>query len=282
MIDIEVKKFYSSVKDPSWPDVHTYLDYCRLPANIKNECNVLHQFQSRKEEICQADHWIKPTLAICVYENLAYVPVPKCAQCYYGTVFNNLGWKKVMLSDVDIENTTFFGTMMHPLQRRLKGITEWLVDSYRIGELEMSTANPWMQVLRDVNWSQLKSDIKTTHFKNMLKSLTVGDSSSMPYTTMFGSLLNKVNWIPMDTMTSDQAKISMMKLFNLHGHSIQLPLGDQHIHVSSANQLEIFEIIKSIFYNNPEQHYNLYKFYGNDLKFYYNLLDNFSPDWQHL
>jgi hypothetical protein len=282
MLDVEIIKFYDSVKDPTWPDIFSYTDSQQLPNFIKQECDQLHRFQSRKEQICSADYWIDITADVCVYKNLAFVPVGKCGLFYHTGLFGQMGWKKTPLRDVDVENTNFFGIVMHPLQRRLKGITQWLLECYRKNERTVHPDNPWVTSPAVVDWEQLNTDLENKYIRQLISTVQIGDRHSTSYHLSFGEFLNKVNWIPLDTLTDDQVKISMMSFFNRNGHTIQLPLNDQRRHVSGVDQLRIFNLVKQEFYNNPDNLISFYKIYGNDLKFYYNLVDNFSPDWQHL
>jgi hypothetical protein len=282
MIDLEIISFYNSVKDPSWPDIASYHEYQQLPTHIKNECDNLHNFQLRKNDLCNSDYWINQWLYVCVYKNLAYVPIPKCACTFYGTMFHNMGWKTVRLKDVDIENTKFFSLAMHPLERRHKGIAEWIVKSYYDHDCSLPKSNIWESESVEVNWKQLFSDINTKYFKKLLATTGFGDMHSFPYFLMLGSLRDKINWIPMDTLSRTETQLSLMNFFKLHGHDIQLPLNAEPLHVSDKNQLQVYNIVKEIFNNDSEAIYQFYGIYADDLKFYYNLIDNFSPDWQHI
>jgi hypothetical protein len=193
-----------------------------------------------------------------------------------------MGWKTVKLIDVDIENTKFFGLIMHPLERRHKGITEWIVKSYYENTPQPLGTNPWLSAPSEINWLQLQTDINTKYFQKLLATTGFGDIHSFPYYLMFGSLLDKINWIPMDTLSKNETQISIMNFFNLHGHDIQLPLDVVPLHVSEKNQLQVYNIVKEIFNNDSNAIYQFYALYGNDLKLYYNLLDNFTLDWQNI
>lgn len=282
MLDPEIVKFYNNVRDNTWPDIKSYADYLQLPTTIKNECVAVHHFENQKNQICNLDYWVQLTGSVCVFEDLAFVPVQKCAYFYNTTIFSNLGWQKVPLQDVDIQNTKFFGTVVHPLQRRLKGLTQWLVECYRTEDVHALESNPWVIAPTNVDWLQLKTDLSSGYLKKIIQTVGIGDTHSMPYSTMFGNLMSSVNWIPMDQYTDNEVKIIMMEFFKLHGHDIQLPLNDSRLHVSGPEQNEIFDLVKTEFYSDPTNLYSFYKIYSNDLKFYYNLLDNFTPDWQHL
>lgn len=280
MLDVEIVKLYNNIKDPAWPMIQSYAEFQQLPDFIKTECDNLHQFQVYKELICDHNHRVRSSTSVCVYKNLAFVPIAKCAYVYHTTMFNNLGWKKIKLDELDLDNTKFFGLVMHPLRRRLKGLTEWIVQSYAIDNPVESPTNPWTSSKSVIDWAQLKADTNTKYFKNLVGSVNIGDLHSEPYSTMFGDFLQKVNWIPMDIMSSDQVKSSMMKFFNLHGHSIELPLNDRHLHVSSPDQLEIFNWVNKICNSQSVQQLNFHKFYNHDLKFYYDLVSKFDPNWQ--
>jgi hypothetical protein len=282
MLDSEVVKFYNDVKDKDWPSIESYADYLRLPDLIKDECNELHDFENRKNQICNHDYWLNHTGYVCVYKDLAFVPVQKCAYFYNTTLFTNLGWKKVPLVDVDIQNTKFFGTIVHPLQRRLKGLTQWLIECYSTEDVQLLESNPWILAPMTIDWEQLKTDLSARYLKKLIQTVAVGDIHSTPYSTMFGSVLDQIHWIPMDQYTDNEVKMIMMNFFKLHGHNIQLPLDDQRLHVSGSEKTDIFNFIENEFHSAPENIYTFYKFYSNDLKFYYNLINNFTPDWQHI
>lgn len=280
-MDKEIVNFYNSVKDPSWPDVNNYVDFCRLPAEIKNECNDIHGFQQRKNQIVDHEHWIQQLESACVYKNLAYIPITKCAYTYYTTVLTNLGWEKVPLNEIDMSSTKFFGTMIHPRTRWLKGIVEWLEIAYTSKGSTKPSIRPWSNPdfwTGPTNWEQLKSDLNSTAFQRLLTTLNVGDIHSMPYYVQFGNLLNNSTWIPMDLFADNEVKIKMMNFFKLHGHNISLPFNDQRLHQSPPEKLEIFNIIKTLLDNNQNQNqlYSFYKLYANDLKFYYNLVEQYT------
>jgi len=275
MLDIEIIRFYNSLKDPSWPEIQNYNDYCLLPDYIKEECKDLHQFLDHKKNICDIDYWVEHcNISVYVHKNLAYVPVPKCASTYYSSLFANLGWKKSYIGDLDRAHTKFFSPIMHPLQRRIKVITQWQVLSYRKDALNLNKPT--------ADWDQLNRDLTTPYFKKLIESVLVGDAHSLPYSSMLGSLIDEINWVPMESLSHLEINQSLTKFFKLHGHNIQLPTNDQPLHTSSNNQLQIFNIVKELIYNNPENFYNFYKLYINDLKLYYSTVENFTPDWQHI
>ena len=140
MSDVFLQEAYNQIKDSAWPDIETYYDFIKLPNGIKSECYRLHDFQSVVNRSEDAEYWRKYSLSGFKFDNLVYVPVSKCASTYYGTLFENLGWKKLPLYNVDFNSVSAFGIIMDPITRYLKGITEWiwtadLLPSY-VGDLE--------------------------------------------------------------------------------------------------------------------------------------------------
>ena len=275
MLDPEFEFFYNSVKDPSWDDVSEYFDFVNLPLTIQDECRSVHGLDHRINEICDPNHWIMESSFVCVRDNLAFVPVTKCAYAYYTSKFTELGWTRKSLKDIDVESTNFFGFMLHPLQRYFKGLTQLVVEIHSDISEKPDSQNPWQHHVQ-TNWQDVQHTMKSKYFVKLLDNIVVGNALSMPYHTMFGNWLKKIHWIPMGRFGDDQLKMHAMEFCRKHGHDLSLPLQDQRIHRSSSMQIEIYEAIKNQFFNNPIQIYNFYKTFGPDLKFFYALLQKFS------
>lgn len=294
MVDIELKKFYDSVKDPSWPNITNYIDFCKLPTNIKNECNTLHNFQQRKKQIEDCNYWQEITFVGYQYKDLMYIPIPKCASTYYINLFNTMGWKKKTISEIDINSVVMFGFVMHPFTRWVKGITEWIASSYYESVPEYHSDESLINTAdirayhratknnnRPVNWGQFSADIQKTNIKNILDTVVIGDVHSIPLSVMFGNLINRVNCIPMDMFSSDDdIKISLMEFFKKHNHTIDIPLNTTRAWRSSEGKLKIATTVEEFYKSSTDRHYHLYKIYATDLKFYHNLVDTFDPSWQ--
>jgi len=268
MIDKEIVKLYNSIKDPTWPCIDSYYDFTKLPDSIKQECKTAHGFDQRKQEICDIDHWIGLGMKVFVKDNLAFVPVQKCASTYYTVIFSKLGWDEVCLNDLD-PGVHIFGVLLHPLQRRAKGISQWIANSHVI-------------VPGHIDWDNIDLLLKQRYFGRLISTVVAVEGHSLPYTTLFGSWLEKINWIPMDYLSDNEIKQSMMNFFQIHGHKIDLPLNDKRIHPSSEQQRNLHKFVMEQLQKDHTTNYLVMKTYSNDLKFYYNLLDNFDPTWSNL
>jgi hypothetical protein len=274
MIDEEITKFYNLIKADQWPTIKNYVDFINLPSHIKQECYADYNLTQRKKDICDRNYWVNLNTTVYVYKNLAFVPVPKCASTHYITIFQNLGWKKTKLVDIDRKTYNFFGVILHPMQRHAKGITELIIYSYRpatTAEYDFTTAD----------YQKLEEDLRIASFRYLISNIYVGDDHSMPYYSMFGDFLHEVNWIPLELLSVDEQACTIKHFCRLHGHDIDIPV-QPIMHKSSQCQLRVYNQINDIFLENKTRNNRLYHLFDYDLKFFYNLLDIFSKEWKHI
>lgn len=283
MIDGDFVNFYNAVKAPAWPAIADYRDYTKLPNYIRHEMNTLHNCQQIVSNMCDRDQRIQHTLNVCVYKNLAFVPLGTCDYIHNTGMFNQLGWNRVRLADVD-PGTVFFGCILHPMTRWIKGIVQWITSAYNSKSAQPLETNPWSPAEVDINWNQLHQDLNNKYFNKLVGSVLVSDVHTMPYEVTLGSLLDKINWIPMDQMSDQEVNSCMMNFFKKQGHTINLPLDGQRFDQSNQYQhkAQLLEHIENLILSKPYQLEHFYKIYNKDLLFYYNLIDKFTPNWQHI
>jgi hypothetical protein len=258
----------------------------------------MHGFRQRRDQIEDCDYWQKITCNVYQHQNLVFVPITKCACTYYMHLFATMGWKKKNISDIDVNSVVMFGLVKHPFTRWVKGIVELLTMSYYTMPVGWDNDSNLPSNVTDaqtyyrasvgdayqIDWQQFSIDIQKDSIKKFLNNVVIGDNHTMPYSAMFGSLINHINWIPMDLLNNDNdIKISIMNLFKKYNHTIDIPLNVPRAWASSADKLKIENIVKDAFESSEtattERLLNLYKIYATDLKFYHNLIDNFDPQW---
>lgn len=265
MVDLELQKFYNNVKDPDWPIINNYSDYVNLPDRIKLECQTQHNIQQRLEEIYNPKYWQQITQFGYQFENLIYVPVPKCAHNYYTRFFRDtLGWKKVDLQNVDTTSSKMFGLIMHPFSRYLKGMTQWF----------------WQAYEQSNSLDQIDSDLNKPHIMKILESTLLGDYHVWPYSFMFGNLLNQIKWIQIDNMSDDDIMKNIISFCAKNNYEITPPTTIKRSNTSSVQKLKIYNTVKSIFYSQHQKLSTLYYLYSEDLRFYQNLIDKSNPTRQ--
>jgi hypothetical protein len=276
MSDLEFKKFYDSVKDPAWPDVSDYRQFLELPKDLQAECRDVHGLQTRLDAICDPDYWINETVEVFAKDDLAFVPIPKCAYTYYRHSFYEAGWQRVRLKDIDRQHTRVFGVLKHPRQRYCKGIAQQLVFQFAINDPVAHDTNPWVSRCGPIDWDALDSVLDSKYFTKFLSSITVGDVHSMPYHLMFGKLLHQVTWIPIDYLGSTQTDSFINNFISTHSQIETLNFNQHRSHESDTKKIQLYEKIKSSFFDTPSRFYSFYKIFGPDLKLYYDLLNQFS------
>lgn len=261
MSDVEFQRFWQSIKRAEWPDVDTYGDFRKLSADIQQEANDRHPIQNMLDIISDPEKWAVHLIAGWKYQDLVYVPVFKCAHTYYSTVFTDMGWQEINIQDIDVDQHKLFGLLMHPLDRWLKGITQWI----------------WMSYKFNSGWDKLQDQLQTPDFQAMIHSVLIGDHHTLPYNLHLGSLLDKIHWIPMEMFDDNGIKLQLMEFFARNGHpEIQLKLNDDRLNQSNPYKLQILDCVKSHYLSNRNRQLFLYSIYAKDLDFYHKLVDKFS------
>jgi len=257
MSDVMLQKFYNDVKDPNWSNIETYNDFCKLPSNVQKECYEQHGLKARLNQIENPDYWHGLITIAWQYENITYVPVCKCASSYYSDLFENTyGWTKIHFNDIDFESTNAFGLVMHPLDRYLKGVAEWL---YRYQILDSYTGN-------------LENDQRLV---NIMGSIQIPDQHCMPLYMQYGKYVDKINWIPMDVMSEQQVTNHIEKFLETHGCNIKLPVDRPKLNSSPPDKLNLYRTIKKLYPSKIEMEL-FYYFFAKDLNFYRTLIQQYS------
>lgn len=276
MSDYYLTKFWNDVKDPSWPDISTWDDWLRVPEAMRRECIEVHDLYKRLADLEDPDHWRPWVIVPYQKDRFVFMNVLKCGSSHYRDFFENrLGWKRLEIASLkELRPYIKFGLMMHPLERYLKGLTQFA----------------WDMGIRD--------DIKV---EQMTISCVMPDSHSLSYHFQFGDLMHDINWIPFKGMTDHETKSCMNRLFHCFGSDMEIPLEHPPQNVTVGTKLKLYQTIcrhwrdrlpptkengRSIDDPVPIQFnlnlYMVYMAFAQDLKFYRDLLGTFKPDWSHL
>lgn len=268
MSDYFLQLFWKQVKDPQWPDVNTWDDFLQINDQIKSECMLVHGLEQRLSEIEDTNYW-----AIRSYgewfrkDRFIFVNVPKCGSTHYFMFFlGHLGWEHFFPTSLDeLDGYVTFGLMMHPLEKYLKGITEFIWAHELAGRIDL---------------------------EKFVTNALMPDLHSIPYFHQFGELMDDIHWIPFQTMKDHQVKSCMNSLFAHYNSTMTIPVDFPRVHESPNEKLAIFNEIKHHWQNRKEPQpsrdkfnnnlYGVYHAFAQDLKFYRKLIENFKSDWSHL
>lgn len=167
------------------------------------------------------------------YKNHVYMPVLKNASSTYIKFFKNSGWETCKVKDIiDDSNLNLFGHIQNPDIRHTKGIAE--------------TLN-----LRNVTELLFLKKVAT------LLSSGIFDLHTFPLDFIYGDLVSKIHWIPMDLKIKDK-EIPSNYLTNLYfqDHSLPFRIPDsERQHVAKDEMKIIQNKVKEIKEKNSEQMY---------------------------
>lgn len=162
-------------------------------------------------------HWIKD---IETYRKgpLVYLRTLKCASTYYSEEFKRNGWIQESFEDINWEKDHVFSFIMDPLDRRIKGLAEFI------------TMYPKTECLLD----------QPSIFWQKLACL---DLHSVPYHLTYHGYVRKIDWIPIDNpnYTSEELVIKLCRY-----HNIDLRLSEQKKHVADEKKKSICQTISAL------------------------------------
>lgn len=259
MSDYFFKNFYDKVKDPSWPEIRTYGDFLRLSPDIVDECRAIHGLDARLKELSDRSYWIKQSFAmqVFVFENVAYLPIQKCASTYYSEIFRDrLRWRSQNLAEIDTSKVKVFSLIMDPMVRRLKGLVETLSLTY------------------DHDHDAVLKSIQQQAFLDFLSQIMITDTHTTPYSLLFEPWFDHVHWIPLDVLPHRRVKEEIENFLLSCGIDIQLP-DMPHRHKSDEKKRKIFDTLEAHFLAHaPSSELGL--LFAKDMELYYKTVNAYA------
>jgi len=151
------------------------------------------------------------------HNRLVYLRTLKCASTFYSSLFESNHWKKQTILDIDWTRDHVFSFIMDPMERRLKGLAEFLVmDSSHQELLEIIKIWPKISYL---------------------------DFHSMPYSIIYKDFYNQIDWIPVD---HPEFKSQDLVKILLRDNNVSLDWMCIDLHRSSEHKQEIYNKIKEL------------------------------------
>ena len=147
---------------------------------------------------------------------VVYIRTLKCASTFYSTLFESNHWQTQTLLDIDWDFDHVFSFIMDPMERRLKGLAEFIMTLDH----------------RDL--------LEVTEFWPMVSYL---DFHSMPYTMTYKNFCNKIDWIPID---HPEFKSEHLVEILLRDNNISLDWSFTESHRSTDRKKEVYNKIKSL------------------------------------
>ena len=153
-----------------------------------------------------------PYIPALRFNNLVYVRNFKCASTFfYENFYATFGWHMIDYNNIDWDNDFVFGHIIDPIERRHKGIAEY------------------------INMMNLSEEfINNKKLQNLLQTTPYLDRHSLLYSLTFGDKCNDIHWIPLSTHQESINRTE--KLLKSQIPNINLADWDYNFdHVSSTN-----------------------------------------------
>lgn len=176
---------------------------------------------------------------------LVYARTLKCGSEFFWRNFRDVGWQEIAWQDINWENNHVFSFIMDPIQRRHKGMAEWVIyNDFR------------EQVMQD------------PAFQRMINSAPSLDEHSACLRDLYGARMVDIDWLP---MTEDHAVAIGLadQLLARAGHApIQWKTSGEHpdygytdyVHSSQEYMEDLYQMIKHLWDSNAVQDSNHYYF----------------------
>ncbi|CAB4137751.1 hypothetical protein UFOVP328_72 [uncultured Caudovirales phage] len=126
---------------------------------------------------------------------LVYVRNLKCASTFFGSSFEKCWrWEPILWRDIDWGTQHVFGHMLDPLERRFKGLAEY-INMHDLGAL-------------------FEKDKK---FQNFVKNAVTLDEHTSSYHDTFGNFVYHIDWIPISDYSHEQVIDFTERLLRQYG-----------------------------------------------------------------
>jgi hypothetical protein len=126
---------------------------------------------------------------------MVYVRNLKCASTFFGSSFEKCWrWEPIRWCSINWETQHVFGHMLDPLERRFKGLAEY------------------------INMHDLSALFETdTRFQNFVKNAVVLDEHTSSYHDTFGNFVYHIDWIPITDYSHEQVISFTERLLRHYG-----------------------------------------------------------------
>ena len=190
---------------------------------------------------------------------MVYVRNLKCASTFFGSSFKNCWrWEPIQWSDIEWKYHHVFGHMLDPLERRIKGIAEY-INLHDLHEL----------FHRDTN------------FQDFVKNAIALDEHSNSYHDTFGNLVYHIDWIPISGYTHEQVIEFTERLMRHYGIRTLKNWDWNNVHLTHPEKKATEQKLKQLcdWQSQPPQTIQWY--FERDIKLYRHLHKKFDTAASH-
>ena len=190
-------------------------------------------------------------------KKIVYIPTLKVASRYFITHLLKHGFVERNQGEIDFEDNFVFSHIMHPIQRRNKGVAEFfssLVDM----------PDEWL--LQKIHeYPQFLIILVAPYF----------DEHSAPLHLMYEGFIDRICFIPIDVAHIDYYQITSDLLKQ---HDLEIVFPRQKIHQSEESKIRLFHMIEMHLESSCKYSDVFQATFSKDIALYQNIVDKFDPN----
>jgi hypothetical protein len=188
-----------------------------------------------------------------------YLRTLKCASSFfYNNLTETFRWEPIEFDRIDWTNHHVFSHIMDPIERRHKGILEYII----------------MTGTKDL----LRND---ENFQKMIGEIAMLDDHSMSYHDTYGHFCWLIDWIP-TTLGFDTTVSLTERLLWKYNIRILDRWNTEHARVANPELLELANVLRDIWNNNQSIPAATQRYLVRDLVLYQRVMKQINaeaPDW---
>jgi hypothetical protein len=198
----------------------------------------------------QRFRWGDQVLA-CSNGPLVYVRTLKCASSFfYNNLTETFKWRTMHWQDIDWYGQRVFGHVMDPVERRHKGVLEYLIMT---------------------NTTHLLED---KNFLAFIKHIPHLDEHTTSYHELYGDFLERIDWIPLGRDHSKNIELTQT-LMSQYGQ-VLFPWDYSHARPASENMLIWYQQLRDLWESDPWWPPTTITYLRRDIEFWTRLCEKFN------
>lgn len=199
------------------------------------------------------------------WNDLVYVRTFKCASnFFYRNFVENAGWEPTNYKSIDWKQDHVFSFIMDPIERRHKGMAEWL------------------------NQTGTAALIKDNNFCEMIKHVPCLDIHSMSFDHLLGDHMWAIDWIPLEPLRwhDDRGIMRLQanpaanltdRLLASKGHR-RMQWIENFFHLTPPGKKTTYESIKLLWNSTSEMPWPALTYWRKDVVLYEQVIKHFKPN----
>ena len=199
----------------------------------------------------------------CTCGPLVYIRNLKCASTFFFSSFINCWkWDPIAWEDIDWSRQHVFSHIMNPVERRHKGVAEF-INQHGVNELFLNN----------------------TQFQNFIRYAPVFDEHTSSYHDTFGNLCYHIDWIPLTGRTHEQVIKLTEMLLRYYGLKTLVNWDYNNVHRTHPEKKVIEQRLRELYNQDQQQPEWISRYMENDVRLYQRIeqkFDDVAGNWPEI